>query len=210
MPEAAQAESGTGKTRAEKHAKTHAKLLKAAVQALIEEGVARTTTLEVQRRAGVSRGALLHHFPTHAALLSATVAQLVEMNEVAIWHEAETLSERLDPVERAIRTLANAFEHPSFAAELELWAVSRTDEALRNALRDAERKARDSRDRVLHHLFGETGDTSQITLISELTVQFIRGLTLSRTLHSDRTKRDNLTSEWIDVARRLLDAPKAE
>jgi AcrR family transcriptional regulator len=30
----------------------------------------RSPTLEVQRRAGVSRGALLHHFPTHAALLA--------------------------------------------------------------------------------------------------------------------------------------------
>ncbi len=48
-------------------------ILESAVSSLIEQGTAATTTLEVQRRAGVSRGALLHHFPTHASLLAATV-----------------------------------------------------------------------------------------------------------------------------------------
>ena len=43
------------------------------MECLIAHGVAGTTTLAVQRRAGVSRGALLHHFPTHAALLAATL-----------------------------------------------------------------------------------------------------------------------------------------
>jgi AcrR family transcriptional regulator len=53
-------------------------LLEAAVDSLVELGFARTTTLEVQRRAGVSRGALLHHFPSKAELLVATIAHLAE------------------------------------------------------------------------------------------------------------------------------------
>jgi NAD(P)-dependent dehydrogenase (short-subunit alcohol dehydrogenase family) len=53
-------------------------LLEAAVDSLVELGFARTTTLEVQRRAGVSRGALLHHFPSKAALLVASIAHLAE------------------------------------------------------------------------------------------------------------------------------------
>lgn len=40
----------------------------AAVESLIEVGVAATTTLEVLRRAGVSRGALPHHFMTREDL----------------------------------------------------------------------------------------------------------------------------------------------
>ncbi|MGC9539725.1 helix-turn-helix domain-containing protein, partial [Streptomyces sp. UG1] len=50
--------------RNEQREATRAQIVDAAVQSLIEVGVAATTTLEVQRRAGVSRGALLHHFPT--------------------------------------------------------------------------------------------------------------------------------------------------
>ncbi|MGC9544677.1 helix-turn-helix domain-containing protein, partial [Streptomyces sp. UG1] len=50
--------------RDEQRVATRAQIVDAAVESLIEVGVAATTTLEVQRRAGVSRGALLHHFPT--------------------------------------------------------------------------------------------------------------------------------------------------
>ncbi|MFI9170028.1 TetR family transcriptional regulator [Streptomyces lincolnensis] len=53
-------------------------------------------TLEVQRRAGVSRGALLHHFPTLEELLGAAVARLVERNEEAVRKELAAVEQ--DPV----------------------------------------------------------------------------------------------------------------
>lgn len=195
------------RTRAEQREETRARLLDVAVQALIEEGVARTTTIEVQKRAGASRGALLHHFPTHAALLSATVARLVHMNEAAVWREAEALAGLEDPVERIILTLANAYAHPSFAAELELWAVARTDDQLRDALRAAEQEALTSRDRVLDQLFAPLAGYPRMALVVDLSGEFIRGLTLSTILRRDGTKREKLVREWIGVTRRLLEAP---
>lgn len=102
---------------------TRARLLDAAVASLIEAGVARTTTLEVQRRAGVSRGALLHHFPNHAEMLCATVEELVRRNESSVRETRARLGNRTDPVERAVQTLAATVSQPSYMAELELWAV---------------------------------------------------------------------------------------
>jgi AcrR family transcriptional regulator len=67
------------RTQQQRREETRRALLDAAVESLIEVGFARTTTLEVQRRAGVSRGALLHHFPSKAELLVAAVAHLAEM-----------------------------------------------------------------------------------------------------------------------------------
>src|SRR5512144_1744818 len=75
MPEAVRAP----RTQQQRREETRRALLDAAVQSLIEVGFARTTTLEVQRRAGVSRGALLHHFPSKAELLVAAVDHLAEM-----------------------------------------------------------------------------------------------------------------------------------
>jgi AcrR family transcriptional regulator len=71
----------------------HRALLDAAVESLIEVGFARTTTLEVQRRADVSRGALLHHFPSKAELLVAAVDHLAEMRA----RELKALSSQLPP-----------------------------------------------------------------------------------------------------------------
>src|SRR3954447_12750425 len=75
MPEAAR----VPRTQQQRRDETRRALLDAAVESLIEVGFARTTTLEVQRRADVSRGALLHHFPSKTELLVAAIAHLAEM-----------------------------------------------------------------------------------------------------------------------------------
>src|SRR5258705_12501929 len=75
MPEPAR----VPRTQQQRRDETRRALLDAAVESLIEVGFARTTTLEVQRRADVSRGALLHHFPSKTELLVAAVDHLAEM-----------------------------------------------------------------------------------------------------------------------------------
>ena len=52
------------------------KLLDATVAILIERGYAATTTLEVQKQAGVSRGVLLHYFGSRGELISAAARRL--------------------------------------------------------------------------------------------------------------------------------------
>ena len=65
MPEAARAP----RTQQQRRDETRRALLDAAVESLIEVGFARTTTLEVQRRANASRGALLDESRTLSQLI---------------------------------------------------------------------------------------------------------------------------------------------
>src|ERR1700752_3059582 len=58
---------------------TRVRILDAAVECLAEVGYARTTTTEILRRAGVSRGRLLHQFPVKDELLVAAVQHLAEV-----------------------------------------------------------------------------------------------------------------------------------
>jgi AcrR family transcriptional regulator len=182
-------------------------LLQAAVTVLIESGVADTTTLEVQKRAGVSRGALLHHFPTHAQLLAATVGELVRQNEMHIVREAACAAADPDPLARAIRTLTTATAHPSYLAELELWAVARTDEALRDALRTAERGALKESERVMAQLFAAVSDRPGYRAVVSLSIEFARGLGVSGVLRTDLAKRELLVERWIRAATLMLDHP---
>lgn len=78
MPEARIDSTRGPRTQQQRREETRRALLDATVESLIEVGFARTTTLEVQRRAAVSRGALLHHFPSKAELLVAAVDHLAE------------------------------------------------------------------------------------------------------------------------------------
>jgi len=184
---------------------TRDRILDAAVQSLIEQGAARTTTLEVQKKAGVSRGALLHHFPTHAELLSATVDDLVRRNEQSVFELQEKLHNAPDAVERAIRSLALMMGQPPFMAELELWALARTDEGLREALVKVERDARKASERVLRALFAPVADRPGHDAVIAMTTEFLRGFVLSGVLRRNPVRRQQMISDWVRATQILLE-----
>src|ERR1700682_375294 len=64
------------RTQAERRDATRTALLDAAMDCLIEEGYANTTTRRIAERAGVTPGALHHHFSGKAELLTAAVSHI--------------------------------------------------------------------------------------------------------------------------------------
>jgi AcrR family transcriptional regulator len=101
---------------------TRAALLDAALESLVARGYAATTTVEIARRAGVSRGAQLHHFPTKAELLTAAVEHLLDRR---------LAEDRLDAAADLLWTM---FTGPAFVAWVELWIAARTDPELAAAV----------------------------------------------------------------------------
>lgn len=180
------------------------RLIDAAVECLIEVGVAGTTTLAVQRKADVSRGALLHHFPNHASLLAASVAELVERNERAVLHSRAELRASSDMLEAAIRALAFAARQPSYLAELELWAVARTDDVLRHVLIAAERAAKRDLERVYEALFGELASSEAYDDVVSLTLHLVRGLAVSENIRISVRRRERLIAAWTSAVRMML------
>ena len=190
--------------RDEQRETTRRRIVNTAVELLVSAGVAATTSSAVQRKAGLSRGALLHHFPTHETLLAATVRRLVEINEEmakrAAFSKAQT-----DDAAAAIRTLRQVVESPYFAAELSLWAAASTDPVLREVLRHEEAASRRDLYRVVDEVFGaELAARPRYPAAASLTVVFLRGLALSRTLASE-SRADRLTEEWAGVVRAMLE-----
>jgi AcrR family transcriptional regulator len=179
--------------------------LGAAFACRIELGVAGTTTLAVQNRAGTSRGALLHHFPTHADLLAASVAELVKRNEQAVAASRADVTQPHDKLRAAIGALAFAGRQPAYLAELELWAVARTDAPLKQALTAAERTARREIDRVYAELFDKWADSEAYPVAAALTQHFLRGLTISENLRSSPSRREALISAWTEAMRAMLE-----
>src|SRR5580704_9252024 len=130
------------RTQRQRRDETRRALLDAVVESLIEVGFARTTTLEVQRRANASRGALLHHFPSKTELLVAAVDHLAEMRA----RELKALSTELPKTARTdavLELLWQCFSGEFFQVAMELRAAARTDPELRAALVPAERALRD-------------------------------------------------------------------
>lgn len=184
---------------------TRRRIVQVAVELLIDRGLAATTTVEVQRIGGFSRGALLHHFPTREAMLGATIRELMERNETAVREAAADVPVGLDRVTRAVRVLGASMVRPAFVAELELWAAARTDIALRDVLRDEERRARRDLYRVVADVFGaDLVVSDRYPMVASLTVQFLRGLAISDVLRGEGSGTERLLMDWAAVARAIL------
>lgn len=123
------------RTQAERRAGTQAKILAAAVEALLERGYAGTSTPHIAARAGVSQGGIFRHWATREALMVA-VAEHVS-RELLVGYRRQLAREARRgevPLEAALALLRRACRHPLNHAWYELLMAARTDIALRAAL----------------------------------------------------------------------------
>ena len=225
MPEARLDPTRAPRTQQQRREETRRALLDAAVQSLIEVGFARTTTLEVQRRADVSRGALLHHFPSKAELLVAAVDHLAEMRAREMKAFASQLPpERAERAERAERgdrgdreaaahgesapgddprtgavldLLWQCFSGTFFKVSMELRTAARTDPDLRRVLTAAERSLRDRIVAQSRTLFGRAvAEHPGLERALDLTLQLMIGAAMTSVLHGQSSPLDDLIDDW--------------
>jgi AcrR family transcriptional regulator len=192
-PEAARAP----RTQQQRRDETRRALLDAAVESLIEVGFARTTTLEVQRRANTSRGALLHHFPSKAELLVATVDHLAEMRAGELKMLAAQLPDGRARTDAVLELLWQCFSGTFFQVAMELRTAARTDPELRPVLVHAERALRD---RILSQaktLFGkDVSEHPGLERALDFTLQFMIGAAMSTVLHRDEARLRELIDDF--------------
>lgn len=123
----AESTSAGHRTQAERRANTQAALLEATISLLAEVGYGRTTTNEVARRAGVSRGAQTHHYPTKSDLVIAAVEYVFAERADAFVASFGALSPADQTLESAVDLLWETVRGPAYQALLELVVASRTD-----------------------------------------------------------------------------------
>ena len=193
MPETVRAP----RTQQQRRDETRRALLDAVVESLIEVGFSRTTTLEVQRRADVSRGALLHHFPSKAELLVAAVDHLAEMRARELKQLAGELPEGKTRNDAVIGLLWQCFSGMFFQVAMELRTAARTDPELRPVLASAERTLRDGILAQARTLFGkDVAEHPGLDRALDLTLQLMIGAAMSAVLHRDDTRLDELIDDW--------------
>lgn len=124
------------RTQQQRREDTIARLLDASIDTIVEVGYARASAKGIAQRARVSDGALFRHFPTMGDLMAATAQEagrrLIEMGVrkvAAIPGDRPTLEE-------ALTILRDVTLDPINTVMYELAVAARTDEKLRDTLRD--------------------------------------------------------------------------
>lgn len=124
------------RTQEERRSRTQARLLEATTECLVDLGWAGTSTTEVARRAGVSRGAQQHHYPTKMVLVAAALEHLLEAQRLAYETAFAVLPAERRNVSGALDLLWEVFRGRPAKALMELAVAARTDDELRPLCRD--------------------------------------------------------------------------
>src|SRR5687768_6765205 len=174
------------RTQQQRREATRTRLMDATIESLIDCGYYGATTLEIERRAGVSRGARIHHFPTKASLLAAAVDHLYD--QVSGTYEAafgatEPGVSDAQRVRTGIRRLWSVFGGREYSAVIELTVAARTDEELRACLQAVGLRHRELALKAAARHFGFTPELA-FPLI-ESTHAALMGLLLRRNVQGD-------------------------
>ncbi len=184
------------RTQEERRSTTRARLLEAAAACLLEVGYAATSIGQVQERAGLARGTLLHHFPTKADLMVAATAHVVDQR-------IEQFQQRVDAVPRSEHRLRAVVDlawqdlnSPVFFAALELWVAARTDEELRQRLAPEEARLFATMRSSYADVLGDYADDPRAATLVELTIDVLTGLSMTTLVTGELGERHRLIERW--------------
>ncbi|MCW2755307.1 MAG: TetR family transcriptional regulator [Marmoricola sp.] len=193
-------------TRQAQRESTRARVLDAAVDALFELGYSGASTLEIQRRAGLSRGGLLHQFASRDELLVAAVHHLASVRVAALTDERSWPSTPEERVDAAVEAMWLQYRQPYFWVSVELWLAARHNRAVRNALGPLERDLGASVRASTAAFFGEdlVGKPGYAPL-REMLMTSMRGVGLAYAVSPDRNPdTDPHLGFWQQIARHYL------
>jgi AcrR family transcriptional regulator len=189
------------RTNAERSAATQTRLLDATIDCLVELGWAATSTTEVVRRAGVSRGAQVHHYPTKEDLVLAALDHLLTRRI----EEFEATFARLPADERtpgaAMRLLYEHCFRDTFAAWVELVVASRTDPALHERFVQVEKRFFDNALVTFRAMFPDAAaDQSFARVALQLAFSVLDGLALNRIIGVGADELDMVLETFNAIA----------
>lgn len=187
-------------TKAERGAATRTRLLDATIDCLVELGWSGTSTTEVVRRAGVSRGAQVHHFPSKEDLVLAAVEHLCarRVEEYRLAFEGLSAGERTPGV--GFDLLRSVSSGGTWDAWLELATAARTQPALRERFIEANKRFLDEALEVFQEMFPETAMDPEFARVGlHFSFSVLDGLAMARLCGMEQADVDQVVEAFKTV-----------
>jgi AcrR family transcriptional regulator len=181
--------------QAEKSAATRLAAIRGAIDCFVEIGYARSSTIEIAKRARVSRGAMIHHFPTKRRLLEACVEYIIDERirqyRSAIRRSALTREDR--EAQKGLDVYWNHLHSRLFIAFQELTMASRTDPELARVMRAANARFEREWHEAIKEMFPEWKDRGPLfDLAMDLSQFLLEGMALNKLSHDAERRRDRV------------------
>ena len=191
----------------ERSAETRKRLLDATVDCLFERGYANTTTAEIASRAGLSKGAQLHHFPTKEKLVISALEYLFELR-LAASSDPEAIAklpkDRNRRLAAIVDMLVPVYQSKVFYAWLELVVASRTDLALRGAVREVSERFSKRVLEIWKELFGAPADkASAFRMVDRIINGQFAVIALGRILNGGENDQEKEIEETVKAIKEI-------
>lgn len=177
---------------------TRTAILDAAIDCFYELGFANTTTENIARAAGVSRGAMLHHFPTRFDLIKAAVEHLAQAR-IASFADEQTRIQRgaeHSRIEEGIDAYWRQLNTPAFVVMQELRIASRTDKDLEQILAPALKAFNKAWYEAVQQIFPDLALSEAFIRTSFLTQYMLEGMAAAR-LGGGPKVPEKLMLDWL-------------
>lgn len=113
---------------------TQARIMKATLECILEKGIRATSTVDVAKKAEVSRGALIHHYPTKESLMQAALADLLNREVDSVRNMAMRVKSGSLDFDSLLQALHEHFKGDMYMVTLEYLTAARTDRAIMDVL----------------------------------------------------------------------------
>ena len=124
------------RTQQQRREDTIARVLDASIATIIEVGYARASAALIAKRAEVSDGAIFRHFPTMRDLMGATLQEAGRRQLEEYAARIAKIPPDSSALEEGLRILNDLTANPTNTVIHELWVAARTDDQLRDTLRE--------------------------------------------------------------------------
>jgi AcrR family transcriptional regulator len=185
------------RTQKDRTAETSGRLLRATVDLLHDTGLTRTSTPEIARKAGVSRGALTHHFASREDILTASIADMLVRVTEDLHRFADDFSARGGSSDEIVDYIWKMMSDRLYYVTLEYLPEARHNGGFKAQLVPVVRKFHAGLDAIWVALAERTGvDPAHARTVMNATMCLVRGMIAQTILRDDPAYYDTMLTFW--------------
>ncbi|WP_372741316.1 TetR/AcrR family transcriptional regulator [Neptunomonas sp.] len=177
--------------------KTQARIMQATLECILQQGIRATSTVNIAKQAGVSRGALVHHYPTKASLMEAAMKDLLDREVESVRETAKRVEEGTLEFETLLDMLHEHFNGDLFMVTLEFLTAARTDESVKKVLVPLAKQFNESLEAIWENLVSNTQHSEHENRVAlNATLCMMRGMASQSIWRDDPELRRDMMLFW--------------
>lgn len=161
----------------ERSRQTQARVTQATIECILAKGIRATSTVDVARQAGVSRGALVHHYPSKTLLMQAALEDLLSREVESVREMAVKVKAGELDFDSLLKALHEHFKGDLYMVTLEYLTNARTDPDIMKVLVPLAANFNGSLEQIWEQLVASANHTSHQNRVAlNATLCMMRGM----------------------------------